>query len=233
MQLLEPTTAITDWILAIECFFFGHMLFWHHGKISNNQTFKHIKAFGLFFLFIGMGSLFGGIAHGFNYLSESYPLFKYVWVITVLCIGKASFYLGCAIVLRFFDHLQKIILPMLALKFLIYVLLAFGIIPNSFYNNGDVSFSLVIMDYAPIQFWFFVMMLFTFLKTKSIHHSTVVSGLLLSFMGSLLQAFKVSPHPMFNHNDLYHVIQMLALFLVYKGIVMETNFLRERFKPLS
>ena len=32
-----------------------------------------------------------------------------------------------------------------------------------------------------------------------------------------MQASGFAPHPSFNHNDLYHVIQVAAMFLLYRG----------------
>jgi len=34
---------------------------------------------------------------------------------------------------------------------------------------------------------------------------------------ALVQAFRLAPHPQFNHNDLFHVVQMGALYLLYRG----------------
>jgi hypothetical protein len=32
-----------------------------------------------------------------------------------------------------------------------------------------------------------------------------------------VQARRLAPHRLFNHNDLYHVIQMVALYAFYRG----------------
>ena len=40
---------------------------------------------------------------------------------------------------------------------------------------------------------------------------------LVSLVGGIVQARRVAPHRHFNHNDLYHVIQMVALYLFYRG----------------
>jgi hypothetical protein len=33
----------------------------------------------------------------------------------------------------------------------------------------------------------------------------------------VVQAAKLAPHPGFNHNDLYHVMQIVAMVLLYRG----------------
>ena len=39
----------------------------------------------------------------------------------------------------------------------------------------------------------------------------------VSLAGLTVLVLKLSPHPQFNHNDLYHVIQMGGLFCLYRG----------------
>jgi hypothetical protein len=41
----------------------------------------------------------------------------------------------------------------------------------------------------------------------------VLSGVLLSLLGAFLQTEGVDLHPRFNHNDLFHVLEMGALYL--------------------
>jgi hypothetical protein len=45
----------------------------------------------------------------------------------------------------------------------------------------------------------------------------LVAGVLVSLVAAIVQARKLAPHRQFNHNDLYHVIQMLALYAFYRG----------------
>lgn len=45
----------------------------------------------------------------------------------------------------------------------------------------------------------------------------IVGGALVSLVAGLVQARRVTLHPHFNYNDLFHVIQMLALYFVYRG----------------
>ena len=45
-------------------------------------------------------------------------------------------------------------------------------------------------------------------------------GIVVSAVGILLMVTKVSLHQHFNHNDLYHVAQMVGLYSFYKGAVL-------------
>ena len=42
-------------------------------------------------------------------------------------------------------------------------------------------------------------------------------AVLVSLAGLAVLILKLSPHPSFNHNDLYHLIQMGGLYCLYRG----------------
>jgi hypothetical protein len=46
----------------------------------------------------------------------------------------------------------------------------------------------------------------------------MLAGVAVSILAGLAQASGISLHPHFNHNDLYHVIQIAAMFLFYNGL---------------
>lgn len=45
----------------------------------------------------------------------------------------------------------------------------------------------------------------------------LLAGLLLSLAGGAVQALRLAPHPQFNHNDLFHLIGMAGLVLLYRA----------------
>ena len=45
----------------------------------------------------------------------------------------------------------------------------------------------------------------------------LIAGVLVSLVAGIVQARRLAPHRHFNHNDLYHVIQMVALYAFYRG----------------
>ena len=45
----------------------------------------------------------------------------------------------------------------------------------------------------------------------------LVGGVLVSLVAGVVQARRLGVHRHFNHNDVYHVIQVIALFLFYRG----------------
>ncbi len=51
-------------------------------------------------------------------------------------------------------------------------------------------------------------------------HSWLKRAVAVSLLGVVVLVFRLSPHPLFNHNDLYHVIQMGGLICLYRGAVL-------------
>jgi hypothetical protein len=45
----------------------------------------------------------------------------------------------------------------------------------------------------------------------------VVAGVLVSATAALAQYLRISPHPWFNHNDVYHVIQTAGVWLFFRA----------------
>jgi hypothetical protein len=54
-------------------------------------------------------------------------------------------------------------------------------------------------------------------KEKNTSAPWLAAKVIVSLIGAGVQVRKVAPHTFFNHNDLYHVIQMGALKLFYRG----------------
>jgi hypothetical protein len=48
----------------------------------------------------------------------------------------------------------------------------------------------------------------------------MISAVAVSVAAAGVQAMKLAPHPHFNHNDLYHVIQIAAMVLFYRGALV-------------
>ena len=47
----------------------------------------------------------------------------------------------------------------------------------------------------------------------------ILLGLGLVILGSLIQMSKIKFHKHFNNNDLFHLIELVALYFLYKGAV--------------
>lgn len=225
--MLEPVTTLTDIILALISFYFGHMLFYVHSKTnktSNNKRFTQFWAIA--FLFLGASSFLGALSHGFPYLEIQFPILGKAWPLTVMCMGIMSFYLLLALALEYFSRWRTLIFFLAYFKMMAFFLLMIGYPQKYFGDLKDVSFSLVIYDYAPILILLLIMNTVDFIKSernsaRKTAAKTMMLGLLLSIAGTMIQVSGFSLAKNFNHNDIYHVIQMGAIYLMYKAVTLK------------
>jgi len=105
------------------------------------------------------------------------------------------------------NPLRKLLLGLVLLKFLIYA---------GWMISHD-EFKYVIFDYAPAMLGVVLLQLYAYSKWK--HKSAVwlISGVLISFAAAGIQMSGFTIHQHFNHNDLFHVIQIGANYLLYRG----------------
>ena len=61
------------------------------------------------------------------------------------------------------------------------------------------------------------------LRLRQPRSPAIVAGVVLSIAAGLVQASGLDPHPHFNHNDLYHVLQGVAIVAYYRGVRMLTD----------
>jgi hypothetical protein len=45
----------------------------------------------------------------------------------------------------------------------------------------------------------------------------IATGVAVAAVGAGIQQVGLAPHPYFNHNDLFHVIQIVSTYLFYRG----------------
>ena len=146
------------------------------------------RMWALAFLFTAAGSFFGGIHHGFApHLTPVASLL--LWKATLFSIGFASFFLLAG------SHRKAAVFAMV--KLVVYI--GWMITHN--------NFVWVIVDYA-------LTLLIVGIVVRS---RWVIASIVVTVIGSLVQQSRFALHPHFNHNDLYHVIQLVALWLLYRG----------------
>lgn len=203
MQITEPTTMVTDYLVAALA-----LIFWLRLRSDSGQRQVHSERWwSRAFLATAAGALAGGTSHGFaNYLGESGWLV--LWKATIYSLALASFCLLVAALLSAFRGKVLQILTGLAwLKFLSYA--AFMIFEN--------DFDFVIYDYGSAMIVVFLLQAWEWIRHHSAAASWILSGILVSIAASQIQMSGWSLHPHFNHNDIFHVVQMLSLTLLYRG----------------
>ena len=73
------------------------------------------------------------------------------------------------------------------------------------------SFRVAIVHYLPAAVFLLVALLWRYLRNNGRHVLTGMGGLLLTFVAAGIQQAELALHPdYFNHNALYHLIQVVA-----------------------
>lgn len=160
--------------------------------LSHPQTSRRLWA--LAFAALAAAAFLGGTWHGFVQSAL-------LWKATTLSAGVASFGMVAGSSYAVFPSpLRAFVLTAALAKLLVY----------SVWMLSHDAFIYVVIDTG-----------IAFLIVAAIHlwkwNGPILAGVAVSIAGALVQASGFRLHQHFNHNDLYHVIQIAALVLLYRG----------------
>jgi hypothetical protein len=152
------------------------------------------RMWALAFVFTSAASLFGGTYHGFGPVLAPIAVLV-LWKATVFAIALASFFLlvGSGRLLTIIGIVKLVV-------FVTWMI-----------THNDFKF--VIVDYGV------TLLLIGIAQLVHRERSTkwVLDSIAVSVIAALVQRSGFDLHRHFNHNDLYHVIQLVALWLLYRG----------------
>ena len=193
---------LTDYAWGVLCLIWG----WKLLRPENRQHASQALWARAFFS-TGLAALLGGTVHGFALIFRE-TLIMGMWRGTLYLTGFASFFMLAAVVLV---SLPKAVsrwgLAVCVLKLVMYLMWMF--------NHQDFRF--VVYDFGSTLLLILGFQLVAFYKQRSVAAGWIVLGILLSFVGAAIQQSGLSLNTHFNHNDLFHVVQMGAFYLFYRG----------------
>jgi hypothetical protein len=198
-KITEPMTMITDYMITILTVVVSLLLV--RFELSLSQIFWIMAL-----LFTGLASLGGGTSHGFKeFLGEknSHQLWKW----SVALIGLANLFMiwGSLPLFSLFSIL--VILAFIQLLVFLYWFLL----------KND-SFIVVIMNYIPSMLVVAAIQIY-FMLQGSTAALYFLLGILVSLIAAGIQiSLKGKLPKWFNHNDLFHLVQMIAIWCFYIGI---------------
>ncbi|MDP3556224.1 MAG: hypothetical protein Q8T03_02555 [Bacteroidota bacterium] len=203
----EPTTAITDYMLAVFCFWCFKSVF------SLIKKTIITKSWGYFFLFIGGSTFMGGLAHTTNCLPNPI-IFKTSWLAMQLFSGASLFFAQRAIFNSEINSkkiktiLEKIaLLQLIIFSVSVFIFMDFRVVA---FNSLIGLIQLLVLSFPKkIYDWEYKFLL--------------TSGFLISFLTIYVNRTKLSLAYWFNYNDISHFIMFASLFLIYKGITYKYN----------
>ncbi|HVJ81375.1 MAG TPA: hypothetical protein VNC50_09935 [Planctomycetia bacterium] len=204
--MTEPAVALTDFALAAEAAYFANFVYRRRGASPGSAGWLV-----LFFMSVGVAALVGGLVHGF--FQQSRPDGKSaLWRLTLLAIGTATlakWSIGARMLLQ--PAAARLVTRIAMLQFIAYA------ITTLFYFQG---FLIAVLDNAPAAIFLLVAMALTYRRRRDPRFAAGAAGMGLTLLAGLLQQQRVGLHAdHFNHNAVYHVLQGIALYLVFLGAI--------------
>ena len=181
-------TLITDYLLGGVTAWLAALLF-KHAENQKSRTFWAIA-----FAALAVAAFLGGTWHGFV---QNHVL----WKATLLTAGVAS----CAMVVgaafaALSGAVRHILIWVAGGKLLAY---ADWMLRHDEFIYVVIDTGIAFAVVAALHLWRF--------------NGWLLAGVAVSVAAALVQASGFALHPHFNHNDLYHVIQIAAMALFYRG----------------
>ena len=191
--------SISDFALSIVCLFLAGL------TLGNGKTNKSPDTYlGFFIIFIGLSAFMGGLNHGFfEPLDQSY----YPKLLTYIFAAGGTFCIFSYTIKVFTKGKVANILTIIS-----YVQLV-GFVLATFYID---NFILVIGNYAPILFFFFIMNFLNFKRGKREQYFSLF--FLIMTLGTFVQVAKIDASELINNSTLFHSIVLVGYFILYVGI---------------
>jgi hypothetical protein len=200
--LTEPDVALTDYGVTLECAVLTGLLF-RRGPVRRELR----RPFALLFASAGLGALAGGTVHGF-FLEEPSLAGALLWRIALLAVGLtalAGWSIGAR--LLFAEGTARLVERLAAFEWVVYAAFVLAI---------DQRFWIAVANYAPSIVFLTVAFLVGYVRQRQGPILAGLVGMVLMMAAAVVQRLRIAFHPAyFNHNALYHVIQMTAFALVF------------------
>ena len=188
MTLSEPMTLATDYLLGAVTAWLSFLLF--KRREAQRSRFWWAIAFAA----LALAAFLGGTWHG---LLQSDAL----WKATTVSVGMASFAMVVGTVFATLRGAgRKALIALAGVKLLLYLAWMLGH-DEFIYVVLDTGIAFAVV--AALHLWKF--------------NRWMLGGVAVSVIAALVQASGFALHRHFNHNDLYHVIQVVAMLLFYGG----------------
>jgi hypothetical protein len=205
MLISEPVTTLTDYAIAGEALIFAGLLL-----KPKHKSFIHppVCFWAAAFVGVAIAALCGGTYHGFA-LSLSIDVKWGLWRGMTYALSFASGCMLAASVSELPRWVQRWGWGAIALKSSLYLSW------TAFHPN----FAYIIVDYLSAMLLILVLQIRTTDQRVKGQNSSawIIAGVLGSLVAAGVQGVGFKGTGYFNQNDLYHLVQMVALYFFYRG----------------
>lgn len=201
----EPATTATDWVMAALASAWAFQLL--SSGVERGAAGVPTRIWGVAFTATALSALVGGVVHGWQ-RRMGHCLAQPLWRGTLHLLTVA----GAAVTVA-----ALLVLPPGPIRTVVLVIAGVKLVVANLLLLRDPSFRIALTDYATALGMVVVMQAWAWWRHQAPSTPWIAAGVALSALAGCVQALEVSPHDRFNHNDLYHVLQIGALWLLYRG----------------
>ena len=198
LTVSEPVTVLTDLALGLLCLMLADRLF-----RARPESAARLMAAS--FVLLAVAAVAGGTVHGF---ARTLPLVgrARLWNVVYAGIGLANVALVASVLSALAPRVRPLIFTVAGLRAIVLLFrLAHGDARLDLY---DVATTVVVGVGAGLAF--------TWLRPRPFG-PWLLGGMVVSLAGGAIQTWGIAPHPHFNHNDLFHVMQMAAQWCFFRA----------------
>ena len=201
LVIFEPTTTLTDYMIT-------GFAWWCAVRLGLPAGSRSTSLWAAGFFFIGLAALLGGTSHGFGfYLSDTASFL--VWKATVYAVGISMLFAVAGTIEGAF--------PPRAARVTLHLANVAGFAIYALWMIDHSEFVYVIYHYVPAMITIALIELWAFFSRDSRSAPWLVSGVIVTLAGAVIQQSGFAIHVHFNHNDLFHVVQIAGLYLFWRG----------------
>ncbi len=205
----EQTTAATDVVMAIIALMVTIKVYQYGKDIDRKKTMIWVWAFGL----LTFASAVGSVAHGF----QMSKLTNFIlWQPLNLALGIAIGLFAAGVVYDYKNFsLPKTLIPILLVGAIAFFTVTV-ILPNAFIVF--IIYEAIAMIYALVVYT----MLASRGKVKGA--GLMATGILVTIIAAAIQAIETIKATIiyeFDHNGIFHIVQMIGLLILLKGLQTE------------
>jgi hypothetical protein len=161
---------------------------------------------GLAFFAIAAAAFTGGTYHGLGAVRES--TLAVLWNVSLTMVGFSSFFLLAAVLSIAVDgKTRRVWFAIATLQLGVYL----------FWISSHKEFRFAIYDYASAMAAILAFSVVAARRGNRAFGQWMAGGIAICLLASVVQASHFALHRNFNHNDLYHVIQIGGALLFYRA----------------
>jgi hypothetical protein len=209
MTITEPATLVTDYLLAVFTAWLGRRVLLA-SRIAEWNGFVEMAGaqrwWAVAFVATAVAGAAGGTVHGFQQMMAR-PVTNLLWIVTLESLVVAAFaVVSAAIILIGWGRTATFATTFAAA-------VAFGsyglwVIKHPVFLAAIAAYGVALALLLVIR-----------LRVRPLDRGGrfLIAGIVVSVIAAAIQQSGLSLHPKFNHNDLYHVVQAVGVWLLYRS----------------